>query len=178
VLRGKWILENLLHSPPPPPPAAVPALDDTKIGESATLRQQMEEHRKNPACASCHARMDPLGFGMENFDAIGAWRDTDGKFPVDASGELPNGKRFSGPVELKRIVAEERERFLRGLSEKLLTYALGRGLERSDKLVVNEMVRRASANGYQFHQLVLAVVESHPFQRRQVNAIPPGVPAE
>ena len=136
VLRGKWILENLLNAPPPPPPPSVPALDDTKVGQSASLRQQMEAHRKNPACASCHSRMDPLGFGLENFNAIGAWRTEDGTFPVDASGSLPGGKTFEGPKELKALLKEDKDAFVRGMTEKLLTYALGRGLERFDRPVV------------------------------------------
>ena len=96
VLRGKWILENLLNAPPPPPPPSVPALDDTKVGQSASLRQQMEAHRASPVCASCHSKMDPLGFGLENLNAIGQWRDSDGSFPVDASGALPTGQTFTG----------------------------------------------------------------------------------
>ena len=111
VLRGKWILENLLNAPPPPPPPPGCRRSMTaKVGQSATLRQQMEEHRKNPACASCHSRMDPLGFGLENFNAIGAWRTQDGKFPVDASGSLPDGRSFQTPAELKAILKEDRER--------------------------------------------------------------------
>jgi hypothetical protein len=168
VLRGKWILENLLNAPPPPPPPSVPALDDTKIGQSGTLRQQMEEHRKNPACASCHSRMDPLGFGLENFDAIGAWRTVDGKFPVDASGSLPGGRSFNGPVELKTLLAnQDREAFVRGLTEKLLTYALGRGLERFDKPVVSSIANRLPSRDYRFSELVLEIVNSLPFQQRR-----------
>ena len=144
VLRGKWILENLLNAPPPPPPPSVPALDDTKVGQSASLRQQMEEHRKNPVCASCHSRMDPLGFGLENFDAIGSWRTEDGKFPVDASGSLPGGRSFSGPKELKALLKEDRDAFVRGLTEKLLTYAFGRGLERFDRPVVAAITRETA----------------------------------
>ena len=108
VLRGKWILEKILNAPPPPPPADVPNLDEAKIGSAASLRDQMEAHRQNATCASCHARMDPLGFGLENFDAIGAWRTQDGKFPIDASGTLPDGRSFKGPVELKAILNEDR----------------------------------------------------------------------
>jgi hypothetical protein len=168
VLRGKWILENLLNAPPPPPPPSVPALDDTKIGQSGSLRQQMEEHRKNPACASCHSRMDPLGFGLENFDAIGAWRTVDGKFPVDASGSLPGGRLFRGPAELKALlVKQDREAFVRGLTEKLLTYALGRGLERFDKPVVSAIAAKLPSDSYRFSRLVLEIVNSLPFQHRR-----------
>lgn len=168
VLRGKWILENLLNAPPPPPPPAVPSLDDSKVGESASLRQQMEQHRKNPACASCHARMDPLGFGLENLDAVGGWRTMDGKFPVDASGVLPGGKTFSGPAELKADLREHREAFVHGLTDKLLTYALGRGLERPDRRVVSAVSARVAAGNYRFSEIVLGIVESLPFQQRRV----------
>jgi hypothetical protein len=167
VLRGKWILENLLNAPPPAPPADVPPLDATKVGESATLRQQMEEHRKNPACASCHSRMDPLGFGLENFNAIGAWRTEEGKFPVDASGSLPDGRSFHTPAELKAIFKADREAFVRCIAEKLLTYALGRGLERYDRPIVTAIAARLAAKDYKFSQLVLEIVNSLPFQMRR-----------
>lgn len=167
VLRGKWILENLLNAPPPPPPPSVPALDDTKVGQSASLRQQMEEHRKNPACASCHSRMDPLGFGLENFDAIGSWRTEDGKFPVDATGSLPGGHTFSGPNELKTLLKEDRDAFVRGFTEKLLTYALGRGLERFDRPVVAAIVAKMPAKNYRSAELVLEIVNSLPFRHRR-----------
>jgi hypothetical protein len=167
VLRGKWILENLLNAPPPPPPPVVPALDENKIGQSMTLRQQMEAHRANPACASCHSRMDPLGFGLENLNAIGEWRDKDGSLPIDASGMLPGGRKFSGPVELKAILKENREAFVKGLTEKLLTYALGRGLERYDRPVISEIAAKLPANQYRFSSLVLEIVNSLPFQQRR-----------
>src|SRR6185436_10804814 len=111
----RWVLENLLNAPPPPPPPSVPALDDTKVGQSASLRQQMEQHRKDPVCASCHSRMDPLGFGLENFDGIGSWRDEDGSFPIDASGALPDGRTFNGPVELKALLKADSAAFVHGL---------------------------------------------------------------
>jgi hypothetical protein len=169
VLRGKWILENLLNAPPPAPPANVPPLDDSKAGESATLRQQMEQHRKNPACASCHSRMDPLGFGLENFNAIGAWRTEEGKFPVDASGSLPDGRSFQTPAELKTILKAYREVFVRALTEKLLTYALGRGLERYDRQIVAEITAKLPARDYRFSELVLEIVNSLPFQMRRAS---------
>ncbi|MFN0103451.1 MAG: DUF1592 domain-containing protein [Bryobacteraceae bacterium] len=172
VLRGKWILENLLNAPPPPPPPAVPSLDDTKVGESASLRQQLEQHRKSPACASCHSRMDPLGFGLENFDAVGGWRTMDGKFPVDAAGTLPNGKTFSGPAELKANLRDSRDDFVRGLTDKLLTYALGRGLERPDRLVIANIASKLPAHNYKFSALVQNIVESLPFQQRRAAAVP------
>jgi mono/diheme cytochrome c family protein len=167
VLRGKWILENILNAPPPPPPAAVPALDDTKAGQTGTLRQQMEEHRKNPACASCHSRMDPLGFGLENFNAIGEWRTEDGKFPIDSSGLLPDGGSFQTPAGLKALLLKDREAFVKGLTEKLLTYALGRGLERYDRPTVNAIAAKLPSRNYRFQDLVLEVVDSLPFQMRQ-----------
>jgi hypothetical protein len=168
VLRGKWILENILNAPPPPPPPGVPNLDEAKIGSSATLRQQLEEHRNNPTCASCHARMDPLGFGLENFDAIGAWRTQDGKFPVDTSGKLPDGRSFQGPEELKAILRADRDAFAECLTEKLLTYGLGRGLERYDKPVVKRIARSVAVNNYRFSSLVLEIVKSMPFQMRRL----------
>jgi hypothetical protein len=167
VLRGKWILENLLNAPPPAPPLGVPPLDEAKTGQSATLRQQMEEHRKNPACSSCHARMDPLGFGLENFNAIGAWRTEEGKFPVDASGSLPDGRSFQKPAELKVLLSADRDAFVRGLTEKLLMYALGRGLERYDRPTVSAIADRLTSHDYRFSQLVLGIVHSMPFQMRR-----------
>ncbi|MBI4905510.1 MAG: DUF1592 domain-containing protein [Acidobacteria bacterium] len=166
VLRGKWIMENLLNSPPPAPPPGVPPLDETKAS-SGTLRQQMEEHRKNPACASCHSRMDPLGFGLENFNAIGAWRTKDGNFPVDASGTLPDGRTFRTPAELKKLLLADRDAFVRGLTEKLLMYATGRGLERFDRPAVNQIVSRVQGKDYRFSELVLGVVNSLPFQNKR-----------
>jgi cytochrome c553 len=167
VLRGKWILENFLNAPPPPPPPDVPNLDETKIGHSASMREQLEEHRKNTTCASCHARMDPLGFGLENFNAIGAWRTEDGKFAIDASGTLPDGRSFKGPQELKAILRADRERFAEGLTEKLLTYALGRGLERYDQATVKKITERLAAEDYRFSALVLGIVRSLPFQMQR-----------
>ncbi|MGE3440789.1 MAG: DUF1585 domain-containing protein, partial [Blastocatellales bacterium] len=164
---GKWILENVLNAPPPPAPPDVPNLDETKIGSSMTLRQQLEEHRKNATCAACHARMDPLGFGLENFNAIGQWRTQDGKFPVDSSGTLPDGRSFNGPQELKVILKADRDAFARGLTEKLLTYALGRGIERYDRPAVKKIAARAAANDYRFSSLALEIVNSLPFQYRR-----------
>lgn len=171
VLRGKWIMENLLNAPPPPPPPAVPSLDDSAVGQAASLRQQMEQHRKNPACASCHSKMDPLGFGLENFDAVGGWRTMDGKFPVDATGTLPSGKAFTGPAELKASLQTGRDAFVKGLTDKLLTYALGRGLERADRPVVAAIAAKLPASNYRFGSLVQSIVESLPFQQRRAVAV-------
>ena len=167
VLRGKWILDNILNAPPPPPPPDVPNLDEAKIGSSASLRQQLEDHRKNATCAACHSRMDPLGFGLENFNAIGQWRAQDGKFPVDSSGALPDGRSFKGPQELKVILKSDRDMFTQGLTEKLLTYALGRGPERYDRPVVKKIAARVAVNDYRFSSLALEIVNSLPFQYRR-----------
>jgi hypothetical protein len=166
VKRGKWILEQILGAPPPPPPGDVPELD-AQATLTGTLRQKMEQHRANPSCASCHARMDPLGFGFENFDAIGAWRDRDGDSPVDASGELPSGQTFRGPGELKAILKARDREFLRCLSEKMLTYALGRGIEYFDACALDKIVEGTAGDHYRFSRLVLEIVKSDPFQKRK-----------
>ena len=165
VVRGKWILENFLNAPPPPPPASVPALDDSKVGESASLRTQMEAHRAQPQCASCHSKMDPLGFGLENLNAIGQWRDSDGKIPVDASGKLPDGRTFQGPNELKVLMLGDRQAFFSVLSEKMMTYALGRGLERYDRQALRS-IQASLLKDDHFSTLVLGVVRSLPFQMK------------
>ena len=167
VLRGKWILDNLLNTPPPEPPADVPNLDEATINSAAAMREQLEAHRKNPTCAACHRRMDPLGFGLENFDAVGAWRTVDGNAPVDASGVLPDGRRFTGPEELRTILKADREAFARALTSKLLTYALGRGLERYDTSTVRLIASRLPEHDYRFSGLVLEIVNSLPFRSRR-----------
>ncbi len=167
VLRGKWILENILNAPPPAPPAGVPPLSEEDTSKVTTLRQRLEEHRKNPTCASCHARMDPLGFGLENFDAIGRWRTRDGEAPIDSSGVLPNGRTFSGPGELKQIVLQQRDSFTQGMAEKMLTYALGRGVERYDRPVLKEIAARTAADKYRISRLITEIVRSLPFQNRR-----------
>ncbi len=167
VLRGKWILENILNAPPPAPPPGVPNLDVTAVGTEASLRQQLEQHRKNPTCASCHARMDPLGFGLENFDAIGAWRANDGKIAIDSSGSLPDGRSFTGPDGLTVILKADRVAFAQCLTAKLLTYAMGRGLERYDSSTVKSITRNLAANGYRFSNLVQEIASSRPFQMRR-----------
>lgn len=167
VLRGKWILDNLLDAPPPDPPADVPNLEEGAIGQDVTVRKQLEAHRKDPICASCHRRMDPLGFGLENFDAVGAWRTMDGKFPIDATGFLPDGDEFTGPEELRAILMKQHEAFSRAITSKLLTYALGRGLERYDTPTVKKIASRLPARNYRFSALVLEIVNSLPFQSRR-----------
>jgi mono/diheme cytochrome c family protein len=167
VLRGRWVLDNLLDAPPPEPPNDVPSLDDSKIGKSASMREQLEEHRKNPTCAACHKRMDPLGFGLENFDAIGAWRTADGNFPIDATGVLPDGRKFTGPEELRAILSSERDAFAEAITSKLLTYALGRGLERYDRKTVKHIAARLPRYNYRFSGLVMEIVNSLPFTSRR-----------
>jgi hypothetical protein len=167
VLRGKWILENVLAAPPPDPPAGTPRLDETKISASGSLRQQMEAHRRDATCAACHSRMDPLGFGLENYDGIGAWRTADGKFPIDPSGSLPDGRSFHGPDEMKTILKGDREAFAVCITEKMLTYALGRGLERPDKRTVQAIAQRLADRQYRFSALVEEIVNSMPFQMRR-----------
>ncbi len=168
VKRGKWIMENLLGTPPPEPPPDVPMLEETqKTSPELSLRQQMEVHRSNPVCASCHRQMDALGFGFENYDAIGRWRDTDGKTPIDASGVLPGGESFAGPRELIAILSGEREQFGRFMAEKLLTFALGRGLEYYDQCAVREIAEEMDQAEYRFSALVLGIVQSEPFLLRR-----------
>lgn len=167
VKRGKWVLENLLGTPPPPPPPNVPELKEGEKGAlTGTLRQRMEQHRQNALCASCHSRMDPLGFGLENFDGIGAWRSDDGGQPVDASGTLPTGEKFQGPAELRGVLKSKQELFLRCLVEKMLTYALGRGLEPYDRCAVDKIQTALAADGNKFSRLILEIAASDPFRRR------------
>ena len=167
VIRGKWVLENILGTPPPPPPPDVPALEVKDVGSTASLRQQLEQHRANPACAVCHNQMDPIGFGLENYDAAGHWRDKDGNFPIDSSGKLPGGATFQTAAELRRLMREHPEAFLRNFVEKLLTYALGRGLEPYDRPAVEAIQQRLAKDNYRFNTLLQAIVESQAFQQRQ-----------
>ncbi len=169
VLRGKWILENLLNTPPPPPPP-VPALDEAALGVTGTLRQQLEKHRESPICASCHAKMDPLGFALENYDAVGAWRTKDGNFPIDSSGALPDGRTLKGALDLLAVLKADRNTFTEALATKLLTYALGRGVERHDRAAVKQIAAKTAAQQYRFSSLVLEIVNSLPFQRRKGEA--------
>ena len=167
VKRGKWVLENLLAQPPPPPPPGVPPLGEgAEETAAASLRQRMERHRSDPHCASCHAQMDPLGFSLENFDAIGAWREQDGTFPIDATGQLPGGEHFSGAAQLRQmLMKEKRPQFVRCLTEKMLTYALGRGLEYYDRCAVERITSALPSQGYRFSALVFGIVKSVPFQQ-------------
>jgi hypothetical protein len=167
VLRGKYLLETVLNAPPPPPPADVPPLDEKPIGVAVSHRAQLEAHRTNPLCASCHNKMDPLGFGLENYDAVGKWRTKDGAIPIDATGTFPGGKTFSSPAELKALLRTRMPQFTRAFAERMLTYALGRGVEPYDRLVVKELVVRTAADEYRIQALVQAIVASVPFQERR-----------
>ena len=168
VLRGKWILENLLAAPPPPPPPDIPALaETTDDGAALSMRAAMERHRANPACASCHAQMDPLGFALENFDAVGRWRDRgESKEAIDASGILPDGTSFEGPEGMRAALLRDPRRFVSTVTEKLLTYALGRNVESFDMPSVRAIVRDAEEDDYAFSSIVVGIVESTPFQMR------------
>lgn len=167
VIRGKWILEQILGTPPPPPPPNVPALDAAKnIDPNLPLKKRLELHRDNPDCASCHAKIDPIGFALENFDAIGAFRTQDGVNPVDSNGKLPNGTELNSAADLKRVI--KGDRFVLNLSQKLLTYSLGRGLERYDKRALDGIIQKTKAGEYRFGALLEAVITSDPFLKRKV----------
>ncbi len=172
VLRGKYVLENLLGSPPPPPPPNVPSLktEGSKADEQLSLRDAMVRHRADPACANCHARMDPIGFAMENFNAIGQWRDQDAGNPIDVSSKLPDGTVVDGLAGVKQLVLKDPQRFVGAVSEKLLMYAIGRNVQYFDQPAVRKIVRDAAASDYKFDDLVLGVVKSAPFQMRSVKA--------
>jgi len=168
VIRGKWILENVFGAPPPPPPPNVPLLKDERDPRKVLpMREQMAAHRANPACASCHAQMDQLGFALENFDAIGEWRDiyTSGA-KVDASAQLPDGTKFNGPAELRKVLLTHSDEFLTTVTEKLLTYALGRGLEATDMPAVRKIKREAERENFRFGALIHGIVTSTPFTMR------------
>jgi hypothetical protein len=171
VLRGKWVLENLLGSPPPPPPANVPALktEGAVPGKTLTMREAMVQHRASPACAGCHARMDPIGFSMENFDALGRWRDRDSESAIDASGTLPDGTRFEGVPGLRKMLVQHSNEFVSTLTGKLLMYALGRNLQYYDAPAVRQIVRTAANEKYTFASLVVGIVKSVPFQMREAH---------
>ena len=172
-VRGKWVLENLLGTPPPPPPANVPSLNESNIGTEVSLRQRLEEHRKNPSCSPCHNVMDPIGFGLETYDAVGAYRTHDGKFPIETAGTLPGGKAFNGSKGLKEVLRGQSDAFVRNVTEKMLTYSLGRGLERFDRPTVDAISKQVAANDYRFSALVMEIVKSKPFQMRDAEVIKP-----
>jgi len=173
VLRGKWVLDAVLGSPPAPPPPNIPPLPEETPGKVLSMRERMAEHRKSVACAGCHARMDPIGFALENFDATGRWRSGESSGitdlnlqPIDASGEFPDGTKFNGVKDLKKILVGRSDEFIYNLSEKLFTYALGRGADWYDSPVLRTAMRAAQSNDYRFSAIVLSLVNSVPFQMR------------
>jgi hypothetical protein len=167
VVRGKWILENLIGSPPPPPPPEVPPLkEDTEGAKPTTMREKMEAHRANPVCASCHKIMDPIGLTLENFDAVGAWRSEEGGSPIDARTELTDGTQLDGVVSLREALLKRQDVFVSTLTEKLMIYALGRGLTYNDMPAVRSIVRDAARQNNRFSSLILGVVRSTPFRMR------------
>ena len=170
VIRGKYVLTNILGTPPPPPPPDVPPLDESAVGVNASLRDQMERHRADPICASCHSKMDPLGFGLENYDAIGHWREKDGNFPVDSSGVLPNGKTFSTPSEMRRVLNSQLPQFSRTLIERMFTYALGRGVKNFDEPAMQKIEASVASDGYRFQPVIREIVHSSPFLERRGEA--------
>jgi hypothetical protein len=170
TIRGKWVLEQLLGTPPPPPPANVPSLKDDQTTQKLTMRQRMEQHRSNPACAACHKMTDPLGFALENFDGIGGWRDNTGPNspPIDSSGALPDGTPFNGPEGLRQVLLKKKDMFVENFTERLLTYALGRGVEEYDHPVIRKIAREAEVDNQRWSAIILNIVNSTPFQMRRV----------
>ena len=170
ILRGRWVLDSLLNSPPPPPPPGVPPLNENpEQGRKLTTRQQVERHRKNTVCASCHSRMDPLGFALENYDVIGKWRSHDDGGPIDPTGKLTNGETFSGPDGLRKHLLSHPDAFIDATVARLMTYALGRQLDARDQPAIRQIMRESEAGGYHFSDLILGVVNSVPFQMRQTS---------
>ncbi|MEM0969129.1 MAG: DUF1592 domain-containing protein, partial [Verrucomicrobiota bacterium] len=167
VLRGHWILENLLGTPPPPAPPNIPALEDTDVDQSLPMRERLAAHREQKSCAHCHNILDPIGFSLENFDAIGQWRDLENESPVDASGSIPGGTEFIGVDGLERALLDRPEVFARTLTEKLMTYALGRGVGPSDAPYIRQIVRQAEAEDFRIGALLEGIVTSYPFTHRQ-----------
>jgi hypothetical protein len=171
VLRGKWVREVLLGSPPPPPPANVPPLDEKQGSASPqSIRQLLEQHRANAACAACHDFIDPIGFGLENYDLLGRWRTEDNGQPIDAKGALPDGTSFDGPEELKLVLLSRKDEFVRHLTSKMLGFALGRGLTVEDQCTVDEITRNVKKSEYRSHVLIAEIVCSVPFRYRASEA--------
>ncbi|HET6247332.1 MAG TPA: DUF1592 domain-containing protein [Tepidisphaeraceae bacterium] len=168
VLRGRWVLDAILGTPPPPPPPDVPKIpDDDRAPDGLSLRQRLERHRSDPNCAACHARMDPIGFGLENFDPVGRWRTTSADKPIDSAGVLVSGEKFTGPAELKKVLLMKKDQFAKNLSEKLLAYALGRGIEYYDQPTVQKITAELAKNDYRSGTLVVEIVKSYPFRYRR-----------
>ena len=171
TIRGKWVLEQLLGSPPPPPPPNVPSLKDDVTEQKLTMRERMEQHRANPTCAVCHRMMDPLGFALENFDGLGGWRVSTGPGagPIDASGALPDGTKFNGPAGLREVLLKKQDMFVENFTERLLTYALGRGLEEYDSAALRKIAREAAADNQKWSAIILGIVKSTPFRMRRAS---------
>ena len=169
VKRGKWVMEQILGTPPPLPPANVPPLEEEEsaVDPTAPLRKKMEQHRADPNCSVCHVKMDAIGFAFENFDATGQWREKDGRFDIEPAGALPDGRAFADAIDLKGILLEDSDQFTRNLARQMLTYALGRGLEFYDRCAIDDIVAEVQSQNYRFSSLVLAIVQSDPFQRRR-----------
>ena len=166
VIRGKWVLENILGIPPPPPPPNIPALKDNTVSGAVTVRERLAEHRANPACSSCHDLIDPVGFSLENYDAVGRWRTADAGVEIDSQGGLPDGSKFNGIDGLEQALLERPEIFAGTVTEKLLTFALGRGVEAYDAPAVRKIVRDAASGNYTLSSLIVGITSSTPFQMR------------
>jgi hypothetical protein len=170
TLRGRWVLDVLFGTPPPPPPPDAGQIDDAKKGEAKSFREQLAQHASQPSCLSCHRKMDPLGFALDNYDAVGAWRDRAGDKPLDTSGELPGGERINGAAELKELVKSRRDAFVENLVRRAMTYALARDLDGYDEAAVHEVRARVAREGYRTSALVMGVAQSLPFQYRRAPA--------
>ena len=168
VIRGKWILDNILGVPPPPPPPFVPALKENGgIGKTLSMRERLAQHRENPACSGCHQLMDPVGFAFENYDGVGRWRNLDDSAVIDAAGSLPDGSKFQGVKGLQQTLLQRPDGFLTTFTEKLLTYSIGRGVEGYDSPAVRHILHEARTKDYQFSSFILGIVNSPPFQMRR-----------
>ena len=173
VLRGKWLMEEILGSPPPPAPPMIKSLPTSdKPRNGLTFRQQLEQHRNRPECASCHKTMDQLGFGLENFNPVGQWRTVVADAPVDNSGELPSGQKFTGPGELKALLSQRKDEFTRNVAERMMSYALGRGIEQGDWLAIRQISKAIASSGYKSQELVLGIVRSPQFNFRRPAEVP------
>jgi hypothetical protein len=169
VKRGKWVLDNIFNQPPPPAPPNVPELDkkEPKGATPTTVRQKLEEHRKNPACASCHERMDGIGFAFEKFNAVGQWREKDSGNDIDTTGQLVSGEKFKDAQALRNVIVGKKELFTKAFVNKMLTYALGRGIESTDSCNIDAMASGVAGDGYKFSSVISAIVQSKPFREKR-----------